>query len=123
MTNEERILLRKKWKYQNKWKTFGNVMEKMEGFETMDLSREGLIALYDGKHEFSCTIVDRTLEISFPATTNKTLRLRISELTTDRLAVVVSAKIGDREDKLTKELVELYYVPIADNKTIDFQKT
>jgi hypothetical protein len=123
MTDEETTLLKRRWKYQNKWRTFGNVMGKMEGFETMDLSREGLIVLYNGEHEFGCTIADRTLEISLRAAPGKTLRLRISELTTDKLALVVCAPTGDtEEDKMTVDLVELYFAPAVDNEAIDIQK-
>lgn len=121
MTDEETALLRRKWKYQNKWRTFGNVLGKMEGFETMDFSKEGLIILYNGKHEFSYTISDKTIEISFPAAPDTTLRLRISELTSDKLVVAVSGKGKDKD--LSRELVELYYAPMADKETLDIQKT
>lgn len=111
MTNEETALLRRKWEYQNKWRTFGNVMGKMEGFGTMDLSREGTVVLYEGKVEYKCALVDRTLEVTFPTTPDRILRLRISELTADKLVVIVSLKTGDKEDKSSQDLVELYYAP------------
>jgi len=43
----EKQLLRRKWKYTNEFKTFGNVMGKMEGFGELDLRTDGVLILRD----------------------------------------------------------------------------
>lgn len=90
-------------------------MGKMEGFGTMDLSKDGVIGLYEGKTEYKCELVDRTLEIFIPSPSKNDLRLRITELTLDTLTVIVSMKPRDNHEKLEKDIVELEYSPMTDD--------
>ena len=115
MTDEEKLLLRRKWECTNEFKTIGNVMGKMEGFGILDLRTEGVLILRDNIAEVEYSLVDRSLEIPSPANPRNVLRLRIGELTTDKLTIVISGKRGDEVDeKFSKEIVELTYRP-ADN--------
>ena len=115
MTDEEKSLLRRKWEYTNEFKTFGNVMGKMEGFGLLDLTTDGVLVLRDNKAELKYALVDRCMEISFPANPKNVLRLRIAELTTDKLIITVSGRKGDEvDDKFSKEIIELTYRPILD---------
>jgi hypothetical protein len=113
MTDGEKLLLRRKWKYADEFKTFGNVMGKMEGFGELDLRTDGLLILRDNLGQFEYSLVDRSLEISSSANSKNVLRLRIGELTTDKLIMTISGKRGDEvDDKFNKEIVELTYRPI-----------
>ena len=116
MTDEEKLLLRRKWKYQNKWRTFGNVIGKIEGFGILDFRKDGVLILTDGITEFNYTLVDRTLDIFLTATPKNILRIRIGELTSDKMIIAVSGKRGDeQDDRFSKEIVELYYAPMREN--------
>jgi hypothetical protein len=113
MTDAEKQLLRRKWKYINEFKTFGNVMGKMEGFGELDLRTDGVLILRDNFGQFKYSLVDRGMEISLPVNPKNVLRLRIGELTTDKLVLTISGKRGDEvDDKFSKEFVELTYRPI-----------
>jgi hypothetical protein len=115
MTDEEKKLLRRKWLYTNEYRTFGNVMGKMNGFGELDFRTDGLLILRDNVGQVSYSLTDRNIDISLPDNPKNVLRMRISELTSDRLVIFISGKRGDEvDDKFSKEIVELTYRPFAD---------
>jgi len=60
--------------------------------------------------KFKYSLVDRGIEISLPINPKNVLRLRIRELTTDKLVLTISGKKGDEvDDKFNQEIVELTY--------------
>ena len=88
------------------------------GLKVLDLRKidDGVIIVEDEKGEiaeFNYILVDRTLDLSFRVNPNNILRLRISELTADRLIVALSGRRGDeKDDKFSEELMELHYAPV-----------
>lgn len=114
MTRDQELFLKQKWVFQNIGKIFGNVMGNV-GMKVLDFRRDGVLTLedwHDKKGEFNYILVDGNIDISFPAISKNVLRLRISELTSEKLTIVISGKSGDgKDDKFSQELVELCYVP------------
>ena len=79
----------------------------------MDFRTDGLLILRDNMGRYRYSLVDRNVDISFPERPKNVLRLRIGELTADKLTIAISGKRGDElDDKFSKELVELTYRPI-----------
>lgn len=90
-------------------------MGKIEGFGILDFRKEGVLTLTDEITEFNYILVDRTLDIFLTATPKNVLRIRIGELTSDTMIITVSGRRGnEQDDKLSKDLVELYYAPVPD---------
>jgi hypothetical protein len=113
MTEDEKSLLRRKWEYKNEFRTFGNVIGKMEGFGIIDLRTEGVLILRDNLGELTYSLVDRNLDIASPPNSKNIVRLRIGDLTADKLTLIVSAKKEEENDgNFSKEIVELTYRPV-----------
>src|SRR5687768_2487052 len=114
MTSDEEYFLKQKWVFQNIGRIFGNVMGNV-GMKVLDFRKEGVLTIEDWKEQkrdFNYMLVDRTIDISFSANPKNVLRLRISELTSDKLIVTISGRKGDeKDDKFSEELVEFRYAP------------
>jgi hypothetical protein len=76
MTDQEKMLLKRKWEYTHEFRTFGNVIGKLEGFGVLDFTKEGVVILRDDIAEFNYTIEERNLEILSPISSKNVLRLR-----------------------------------------------
>ena len=114
MTDEEKLLLRRRWQFTNEFKMFGKGgIFKLQGFDVLDLRKDGVLILKDNPAELQYLVNDRFLEISAPLNPKNVLRLRIGDLTSDKLTVGISGKKGDEADgKFRSEFVELIYRPI-----------
>ena len=110
--------MKQKWVFQNIGKLFGNVMGNV-GMKVLDFKRDGVLTIEDWngrKAEFNYILVDRTIDLCFPASHNNVLRLRISKLTSEKLTLTISGRRGDEKDSnFSKELVEFCYVPVLES--------
>ena len=114
MTNEEMVLLKRKWEYQ-KCKTFGNLMANFDGMKILDFRRDGVLITKDGRNEYNYTLYDKNIEITSPLNSKNAIRLRICELKEDKLVKAVSGKRGvEKDDNFRAESIELEYAPAVD---------
>src|SRR5262245_55246945 len=114
MTQDEELFLKQKWVFQNIGRIFGNVMGNV-GMKMLDFRRNGILTIEDWKGtkaDFNYILVDRTIDLSLKTNPKNILRIRIAELTSDKLVIALSGRRGDeKDDKFRPELVEFQYVP------------
>jgi hypothetical protein len=114
MKQEEKHFLKQKWVFQ-KFQTYGNGGLMKIGLEVLDFRKDDVITVEDGKGgkaEFNYTLGDKTLDLYFPVHPKNILRLRIIEVTSDKLKIALSGRRGDeKDDKFGQEFIELHYSP------------
>lgn len=114
MTADEIVFLKQKWKFKDIGRIFGNVMGNV-GMKVLDFRKDGVLIIEDWKDmraEFNYEIIQRTIDLFFPTNPKNVLRLRICELTSDKLIVAISGRNGHESgDKFSLELVEFQYGP------------
>ena len=88
-------------------------MFKYKGFGVLDFRTDGVLILEDNITEVHYSLTDKILEIASAVNSKNVLRLRIGELSSDKLTIGISGKRGNETDgKFHSELVELTYRPI-----------